>query len=138
MSNFIYDFFKPETIEHPLVDNLKDILEILEESYLRRIAKNNDVNEEEYSRNQLIDLLTINIPKEFRKKIMKFNEIEHKSFNEFYMGIIDYSDENVYISLKEFSNLGFIFLFTENGGKLYNFRIPEEICEIYDELLKTT
>ena len=69
---------------------------------------------------------------------MKFNEIEHKSFNEFYMGIIDYSDENVYISLKEFSNLGFIFLFTENGGKLYNFRIPEEICEIYDELLKTT
>ena len=28
------------------------------------------------------------------------------------------------------------FLFTENGGDLYNFRIPEEICEIYDEMLR--
>ena len=136
MSNFVYEFFKPETLEHPLLDNLKEILEILNEDYLNTIALNYNIDSEKYTRNQIIDILNVKIPEDFKKNIMNFDEIEHKSFNEFYRGIIDYSDENVYINLKKFSRMGLIFLFTENQGKLYNFRIPEEICEIYDELLR--
>lgn len=137
MSNFVYEFFKEETIEHPLVDDLKDILEIIQDNYLEIIAKNYSIDVEDHNRNQLIELLNKKIILDFKKNIMAFNEVEHKSFNELYRGMVDYSDENIYINLKKFSRLGMIFLFTENGGDLYNFRIPEEICEIYDELLRT-
>lgn len=137
MSNFVYEFFKDETIEHPLLDDLKDILEILQEDYLEVIAKNNKIDPNTCTRNQLIEELNVLIPLNFKKEVMNFTPEKHKSFNELYRGIVDYSDENLYISLKEFSRLGFIFLFTENGGDLYNFRIPEEICEIYDEMLRT-
>lgn len=137
MSNFVYEFFKEETIEYPLVDDLKDILEIIQDNYLEIIAKNYSMDVEDHNRNQLIELLNKKIILDFKKNIMDFNEVEHKSFNELYRGMVDYSDENIYINLKKFSRLGLIFLFTENGGDLYNFRIPEEICEIYDELLRT-
>lgn len=136
VQNFVYEFFKEETIEHPLLDNLKEILEILQENYLNSIAKKYNIDLDKYTRNELIEILNKKIPVEFKKIIMTFDPVEHKSFNEFYRGMIDYSDENVYINLKKFSGLGIIFLFTENGGKLYNFRIPEEICEIYDEMLR--
>lgn len=136
MSNFVYEFFKPETLEHPVLDYLREILEILNEDYLNTIAENYGIDSNSYTRNQIIDMLSTKIPGDFRNNIMQFNPVEHKSFNEFYKGMIDYSDENVYINLKRFSKMGLIFLFTENGGKLYNFRIPEEICEIYDEMLR--
>lgn len=136
MSNFVYEFFKEETIEYPLVDNLKDILEILQDNYLGVIAKNYEIDLDNFNRNQLIEILNKKIILDFKKNIMEFNEVEHKSFNELYRGIVDYSDENIYLNLKKFSRLGLIFLFTENGGKLYDFRIPEEICSIYDEMLR--
>lgn len=136
MANFVYEFFKNETIEHPVLDKLNEILQILSEDYLNSIAFNYGIESDKYTRNQIMDILNIKIVSEFKDRVTGFTPDEHKSFYEFYNGIIDYSNEMVYINLKKFSNLGLIYLFTDNGGKYYNFRIPEEICVIYEELLR--
>lgn len=138
MSNFVYEFFKPETIEHPLLDNLYDILRILQENYLNSIAEEYEINSDTHTRNEIIDILTEKIPSDFKNRLMAFTPEEHRAFYDFYNGIVDYSDEMVYVNLKKFSKMGIIFLFTENGGKLYNFRIPEELCKKYEYLLQNS
>ena len=65
MSNFVYEFFKEETIEHPLVDDLKDILEIIQDNYLEIIAKNYSIDADEHNRNQLIEILNKKIILDF-------------------------------------------------------------------------
>ncbi|WP_036730554.1 hypothetical protein [Peptoniphilus mikwangii] len=136
MGNFVREFFNIETIEHPKLNTLNEILEILQDDYLNLLAKNYNLDGT-IQRNKLIDSLKFAILTQFRSKIINFSAAEHKSFNEFYQGAVDYSDENVYVNLKNFTGLGILFLFTVNEGQLYSFKIPDEIITIYEELLQS-
>ncbi|SHH12536.1 hypothetical protein SAMN02745245_00627 [Anaerosphaera aminiphila DSM 21120] len=137
MNNFVRELFSVETIEHPKLETLSETLEIIQDDYLELLVKNYYVDDE-ITRNQKISELNEKIKAEFRERLLKFSAEEHKSFNEFYNGVVDYSDENVYVNLKKFTNLGMLFLFTINDGKLYTFKIPDELCVVYEEMLKNS
>ncbi|RVU55609.1 hypothetical protein [Anaerosphaera multitolerans] len=137
MNNFIKELFKVESIEHSKLETLEETLEIIEDDYLEKLTESYEIDVS-IIRNEKIRRLNSKIKEDFKSNLMNFTSEEHKSFNEFYNGIVDYSDENVYVNLKKFTALGIIFLFTTNGGKLYIFKIPDELCEIYEELIRTS
>ena len=126
--NFIYELFKVETIHSKRCEKLEDILSLLNEKYINYLTK-------KYNTDTIG--LKEKILKDFKDNLLKFTEDEHKSFYELYNGEVDYSNENLYINLKKFTSLGLVYLFTTNGGKLYEFQIPIELVNQYEDLLRT-
>ena len=138
MSDFLLKLFKVETINklpidklYPLIENLDDYQRtLISSSYKIDISK---LNEEEQNK-----VLYEKILSEFEKTLMNFDEKEHKSFYDFYNGAVDYSDENVYVNMKKFTALGIMYLFLSKSGTYFNFVIPTELIEKYEELLKSS
>lgn len=130
MENFMTKVFRVETIEHPKKDNLKDILDLISDEYCTLMCNKYEIKEDK-------EILYKKILDEMVENLSNFTKEEHKSFYDLYNGVVEYSDENLYINLKKFSALGYIFLFTTNGGKLYNFKMPDEIMDKYEELLRS-
>ena len=138
MSDFLLKLFKVETINklpidklYPIIDNLDDYQRtLISSSYKIDISK---LNEEEQNK-----VLYEKILSEFEKTLMNFDEKEHKSFYDFYNGAVDYSDENVYVNMKKFTALGIMYLFLSKSGTYFNFVIPTELIEKYEELLKSS
>lgn len=126
--SFIYELFKVETIHSKRCEKLEDILSLLNEKYINYLSK-------KYNTDTIG--LKEKILKDFKDNLLKFTEDEHKSFYELYNGEVDYSNENLYINLKKFTSLGLVYLFTTNGGKLYEFQIPIELVNQYEDLLRT-
>lgn len=138
MSDFLLKLFKVETINklpidklYPIIENLEDYQRtLISSSYKIDISK---LNEEEQNK-----VLYEKILSEFEKTLMNFDEKEHKSFYDFYNGAVDYSDENVYVNMKKFTALGIMYLFLSKSGTYFNFVIPTELIEKYEELLKSS
>lgn len=138
MSDFLLKLFKVETINklpidklYPIIENLDDYQRtLISSSYKIDISK---LNEEEQNK-----ILHEKILSEFEKTLMNFDEKEHKSFYDFYNGAVDYSDENVYVNMKKFTALGIMYLFLSKSGTYFNFVIPTELIEKYEELLKSS
>lgn len=138
MSDFLLKLFKVETINklpidklYPIIENLDDYQRaLISSSYKIDISK---LNEEEQNK-----VLYEKILSEFEKTLMNFDEKEHKSFYDFYNGAVDYSDENVYVNMKKFTALGIMYLFLSKSGTYFNFVIPTELTEKYEELLKSS
>jgi len=138
MSDFLLKLFKVETINklpidklYPIIENLDDYQRtLISSSYKIDISK---LNEEEQNK-----VLYEKILSEFEKTLMNFDEKEHKSFYDFYNGAVDYSDENVYVNMKKFTALGIMYLFLSKSGTYFNFVIPTELIEKYEELLKSS
>ncbi|WP_273497340.1 hypothetical protein [Peptoniphilus rhinitidis] len=138
MSDFLLKLFKVETINklpidklYPIIENLDDYQRtLISSSYKIDISK---LNEEEQNK-----ILHEKILSEFEKTLMNFDEKEHKSFYDFYNGAVDYSDENVYVNMKKFTALGIMYLFLSKSGTYFNFVIPTELTEKYEELLKSS
>lgn len=126
--SFIYELFKVETIHSKRCEKLEDILSLLNEKYINYLSK-------KYNTDTI--RLKEKILKDFKDNLLKFTKDEHKSFYELYNGEVDYSNENLYINLKKFTSLGLVYLFTTNGGKFYEFQIPIELVNQYEDLLRT-
>lgn len=137
MNNFITELFKTETIYSEPLDNLKDILSIVSDDYLDILSYAHSLDRTK-SRNEVLDNLHNSIVSNFKKTLLKFSKAELKSFNEFYNGIIDYSDKYVYLNLKKFLNLGFIYIFISKTGTYFHFVIPNELIFEFEELLKNS
>lgn len=130
MSNFISEFFAKEIILGETLETLSDILPIAHEDYLKAISKNYECEGES------VQALAAQIEKDFEQKLMEMEPSEQKAFYDFYNGAVDYTDENLYINLKKFSHMGWLYLFEKKGGKYYEFIIPAELLTIFEEMLK--
>lgn len=136
MSNFVSRFFSKETIYGKSQEDLNEILEVLRDEHLDILRQAHGLTP--MTRSALIDALYEKITKGFRSNLLTWESEELKSFQEFYNGIIDYSNDYVYLHLKKFVQLGYIYLFTENEGQLFHFQIPQILCEQFEELLRTS
>lgn len=135
MSNFVKEFFKKETIYGKPEESLSNILERIPDEHLQILCTLHHIDTTK-PHGEIMDTLTQQILKGFSQQISACTAQEQKSFYEFYNGAIDYSNEYVYLHLKKFVQLGYIFLFTENDGRLFHFQIPAELCRQFEELLQ--
>ena len=130
MSSFISEFFAKEIILGETLETLFDILPVAHEDYINAISKNYECEGES------VQALAAQIEKNFEKKLMELSSEEQQAFYDFYNGAVDYTDENLYINLKKFSHMGWIYLFEKKGGKYYEFIIPAELLTIFDKMLR--
>lgn len=130
MSSFISEFFAKEIILGETLETLFDILPVAHEDYINAISKNYECEGES------VQALAAQIEKNFEKKLMEMEPSEQQAFYDFYNGAVDYTDENLYINLKKFSHMGWIYLFEKKGGKYYEFIIPAELLTIFEDMLK--
>lgn len=130
MSSFISEFFAKEIILGETLETLSDILPVAQEDYINAISKNYECEGES------VQALAAQIEKNFEKKLMEISPEEQQAFYDFYNGAVDYTDENLYINLKKFSHMGWIYLFEKKGGKYYEFIIPAELLTIFEDILK--
>lgn len=137
MSNFVKEFFKSETIYGKPEESLPNILERIEEEHLRILSTVHHIDVKK-TRTEKINLLIENILNNFSTTLLSCDQEELKSFHEFYNGAVDYSNKYVYLHLKKFVQLGYIYLFTENDGRLFHFQIPVELCVQFEQLLQTS
>ena len=138
MSDFLLKLFKVETINKLPIDELYPIIESLDGDQRQLIASSYDLDLEGLSLSEEVEEIHKKITSEFKNTLMKFDEKEHKSFYDFYNGAVDYSDENVYVNMKKFTSLGLMYLFLSKSGTYFNFVIPEELIEMYEELLQSS
>ena len=131
MSRFLREFFRPVTIEGQMIDSLIDTLNVISEDHLNIILKSQGLNED-VKKNDLYDFL----PQAFEKDLKSLDGNLIKAFNDIYRGIIDYTKDETYIILKKFTDKGYIFIYTNNDGKYFNYRIPDEICQVFEKLLR--
>ncbi len=131
MSRFLREFFRPVTIEGQMIDSLIDTLNVISEDHLNIILKSQGLNED-VKRNDLCEFL----PQAFEKDLKSLDGNLIKAFNDIYRGIIDYTKDETYIILKKFTDKGYIFIYTNNDGKYFNYRIPDEICQVFEKLLR--
>lgn len=131
MSRFLREFFRPVTIEGHMIDSLRDTLNVISEDHLNIILKSQGLNED-VKRNDLCEFL----PQAFEKDLKSLDGNLIKAFNDIYRGIIDYTKDETYIILKKFTDKGYIFIYTNNDGKYFNYRIPDEICQVFEKLLR--
>lgn len=131
MSRFLREFFRPVTIEGQVIDSLRDTLNVISEDHLSIILKSQGLNED-VKRNDLCEFL----PQAFEKDLKSLDGNLIKAFNDIYRGIIDYTKDETYIILKKFTDKGYIFIYTNNDGKYFNYRIPDEICQVFEKLLR--
>lgn len=131
MSRFLREFFRPVTIEGQVIDSLRDTLNVISEDHLSIILKSQGLNED-VKKNDLYDFL----PQAFEKDLKSLDGNLIKAFNDIYRGIIDYTKDETYIILKKFTDKGYIFIYTNNDGKYFNYRIPDEICQVFEKLLR--
>lgn len=131
MSRFLREFFRPVTIEGHMIDSLRDTLNVISEDHLNIILKSQGLNED-VKRNDLCEFL----PQAFEKDLKSLDGNLIKAFNDIYKGIIDYTKDETYIILKKFTDKGYIFIYTNNDGKYFNYRIPDEICQVFEKLLR--
>jgi len=137
MNDFLLKLFAVETINTLPMDRLYPILENIENDYISLIEKTYDLDLESLGHDDKIKKLNDTILASFKNTLLNFDEKEHKSFYDFYNGAVDYSDENVYVNMKKFTSLGLMYLFLSKSGTYFDFVIPVEIIEIYEELLKS-
>lgn len=138
LSKIIKEFFKAETIDALPTGKIEEALDLVNDIYLEVMAKNHDVDYDNLSMEDIKIQLHKKILENFKPTLMTFNKSELKSFNEFYQGIVDYSDEMVYVNLKKFLSLGFIFLFLSKSGGYFNFVVPDPLIQMFEELLQTS
>ena len=131
MSRFLREFFRPVTLEGQMIDSLRDTLNAISEDHLNIILKSQGLNED-VKRNDLCEFL----PQAFEKDLKSLDGNLIKAFNDIYRGIIDYTKDETYIILKKFTDKGYIFIYTNNDGKYFNYRIPDEICQVFEKLLR--
>ena len=131
MSRFLREFFRPVTIEGQMIDSLIDTLNVISEDHLNIILKSQGLNED-VKRNDLCEFL----PQAFEKDLKSLDGNLIKAFNDIYRGITDYTKDETYIILKKFTDKGYIFIYTNNDGKYFNYRIPDEICQVFEKLLR--
>lgn len=131
MSRFLREFFRPVTIEGQMIDSLIDTLNVISEDHLNIILKSQGLNED-VKRNDLYDFL----PQAFEEDLKSLDGNLIKAFNDIYKGIIDYTKDETYIILKKFTDKGYIFIYTNNDGKYFNYRIPDEMCQVFEKLLR--
>lgn len=98
MSKIIKEFFKVETIDALPTGKIEDILNLVNDTYLEVMARNHQVDYDNLSMDDIKEELHKNILENFKATLMSFDKKELKSFNEFYQGIVDYSDEMVYVN----------------------------------------
>lgn len=137
MSDFVTKLFEKEMIETRPKGNIGEILPYVGEEYLNVLAKTYGLEHIEDT-DTLYEELEKAVISQFKERITAEDPIFIKGFNDLYNGVVDYGDENLYIFFKEFAWRGWLFLFSTNRGKLFNYRIPDEICEMFEELLRTT
>ncbi len=137
MSNFLLELFKDETIYSEPKEDLREILSLVSDEYLDILSFAHGLDTEK-NREEILDDLHSSILLNFKKTLLKSNKDELKSFNEFYNGIIDYSDKYVYLNLKKFSNLGFVYIFISKTGTYFHFVIPKELLTEFEDLLKNS
>lgn len=138
MNDFLLKLFAVETINTLPMDRLYPILENIENDYLELMAKSYNLDLDNLSHVEKIAILNNTILNKFKENLLSFDEKEHKSFYDFYNGAVDYSDENVYVNMKKFTSLGLMYLFLSKSGTYFDFVIPNEIIDIYEELLKSS
>ena len=138
MSDFLLKLFKVETINKLPIDKLYPIIENLDQDQRKLIASSYDLDLNGLGNREEIDEIHKVILSEFKNTLMKFTEKEHKSFYDFYNGAVDYTDENVYINMKKFTSLGLMYLFLSKSGGYFNFVIPVELIDMYEELLQSS
>lgn len=138
MNDFLLKLFAVETINTLPMDRLYPILENIENDYLKLIAKSYNLDIDNLTQDEKIIVLNNTILNKFKETLLSFDEKEHKSFYDFYNGAVDYSDENVYVNMKKFTSLGLMFLFLSKSGTYFDFVIPNEIINIYEELLRSS
>lgn len=138
MSDFLLKLFKVETINKLPIDKLYPIIESLDQAQRSLIASSYDMDLEGLSLSEEVEEIHKKITSEFKNTLMNFDEKEHKSFYDFYNGAVDYSDENVYVNMKKFTSLGLMYLFLSQSGTYFTFVIPDELIEIYEELLQSS
>lgn len=131
MSRFLREFFRPVTIEGQVIDSLRDTLNVISEDHLSIILKSHCLNED-VKKNDLYDFLT----QAFEEDLKSLDGNLIKAFNDIYKGIIDYTKDETYIILKKFTDKGYIFMYTNNDGKYFNYRIPDEMCQVFEKLLR--
>lgn len=135
MSDFLLKIFEKETINKLPLDRLYPILQSLDDEQLRHIAHTYSLDIDDLNGEEKIDALEKEIKGRFSEVLNTFDEKEHKSFYDFYNGSVDYSDENVYVNMKKFTALGYMYLFLSKSGTYFNFVIPVELVEMYENLL---
>ncbi|WP_071025741.1 hypothetical protein [uncultured Peptoniphilus sp.] len=138
MSKIIMDFFKLETIDSIPTGNIPAVLNLVDDKYLEVMARNHKIDFDNLSLDDIKKDLHKAINNNFKDILLTFNKSELKSFNEFYQGIVDYSDEMVYINLKKFVSLGFIFLFLSKNGGYFDFVMPDELIVKFEDLLRNS
>lgn len=138
MSDFLLKLFKVETINKLPIDKLYPIIENLDDAQRALISSSYKIDISKLNEEEQNKILHEKILSEFEKTLMNFDEKEHKSFYDFYNGVVDYSDENVYVNMKKFTALGIMYLFLSKSGTYFNFVIPTELTEKYEELLKSS
>jgi len=138
MSDFLLKLFKVETINKLPIDKLYPIIENLDDAQRALISSSYKIDISKLNEEEQNKILHEKILSEFEKTLMNFDEKEHKSFYDFYNGAVDYSDENVYVNIKKFIALGIMYLFLSKSGTYFNFVIPTELTEKYEELLKSS
>lgn len=138
MSDFLLKLFKVETINKLPIDKLYPIIENLDDAQSALISSSYKIDISKLNEEEQNKILHEKILSEFEKTLMNFDEKEHKSFYDFYNGAVDYSDENVYVNMKKFTALGIMYLFLSKSGTYFNFVIPTELTEKYEELLKSS
>lgn len=138
MSDFLLKLFKVETINKLPIDKLYPIIENLDDAQRALISSSYKIDISKLNEEEQNKILHEKILSEFEKTLMNFDEKEHKSFYDFYNGAVDYSDENVYVNMKKFTALGIMYLFLSKSGTYFNFVIPTELTEKYEELLKSS
>ncbi len=135
MSDFLLKIFENETINKLPLDKLYPILESLDEKQLQNIATTYSLDINDLNNSEKVDRIGREITGRFAEVLNTFDEKEHKSFYDFYNGSVDYSDENVYVNMKKFTALGYMYLFLSKSGTYFNFVIPVELVEMYERLL---
>ena len=138
MSDFLLKLFKVESINKLPIDRLYPIVEALDQDQRKLIASSYKLGLEGLSEREEIDAIHEMILSKFKDTLLSFDEKEHKSFYDFYNGTVDYGDENVYVNMKKFTSLGLMYLFLSKSGTYFNFVIPEELIEMYEELLQSS
>lgn len=138
MSDFLLKLFKVETINKLPIDKLYPIIENLDDAQRALISSSYKIDISKLNEEEQNKILHEKILSEFEKTLMNFDEKEHKSFYDFYNGAVDYLDENVYVNMKKFTALGIMYLFLSKSGTYFNFVIPTELTEKYEELLKSS
>lgn len=135
MSEFLLNIFERETINKLPQDRLYPILESLDEEQLLSIATTYSLNISDLNNIDKVNLIYETINNRFEEVLNKFDKEEHKSFYDFYNGTVDYSDKNVYVNLKKFTALGYVYLYLSHTGTYFNFVIPVELINKYEQLL---